>query len=601
MSILSSHQRKYVYVFFILLFVLSNCGHCSAQSLFSKYTAIQGETATMISAKTYTFFTSKQIDNHHRSLFSFHNLSATHLQGPHSASLAQSKRHIQTNESHAKAKEVHFGWINWAVLIVYFLGMLYLGGYFFRKDEHPDDFFKGGRRIPWWAASISIFATMFSAITYMSIPAKVYATDWTYYPIQFMMLFILYPVVKYYLPFFRRLNVTTAYAYLQCRFNYALRCMASLLFMAFMVARMALILFLPALALSAVADIDISLCILLMAVITIIYCTLGGIEAVIWADVIQGIILVGGAMLAAIYLIWQTPGGFQGFVDIGVSDHKFVLFNWSLDYRSATFWIVILGGLANNLISYTSDQTIIQRYMTTKDERSAARSIVVNGVICVVVSIVFYLIGTGLYTFFKTHPEAGFSSLERPDAIFPFYVVTQLPAGVAGLLIAALFAATMSTISSNINSISTSFTIDIYQHIRPTRLSPKHILRVARWASFVSGIAGLLIALLMAQLKIQSLLDYFNIILGLLSGCIGGLFVMGIFFPTIGSKSATIGFVAGMLIVFYLHFYTQVSFLIFGFVSIAASVSVALLFSILFKERPNHQNLTWESLQNKSK
>lgn len=601
MSILSSHQRKYVYVFFILLFVLSNCGHCSAQSLFSKHTAIQGETATMISAQTYTLFTSKQIDNHHRSLFSSQNLSATHPQGPHSTTLAQSNLPTHAKETRTNAKEVYFGWLNWTVLIVYFLGMLYLGGLFFKKGDHPDNFFKGGGRIPWWAASISIFATMFSAITYMSIPAKVYATDWTYYPIQFMMLFILYPVVKYYLPFFRRLNVTTAYAYLQCRFNYALRCMASLLFIAFMVARMALILFLPALALSAVADIDISLCILLMAVITIIYCTLGGIEAVIWADVIQGIILVGGAILAAIYLIWQTPGGFQGFVDIGVSDHKFVLFDWSLDYRSATFWVVILGGLANNLISYTSDQTIIQRYMTTKDERSAARSIVVNGVICVVVSIVFYLIGTGLYTFFKTHPEAGFSSLERPDAIFPFYVVTQLPAGVAGLLIAALFAATMSTISSNINSISTSFTIDIYQHIRPTRLSPKHILRVARWASFVSGIAGLLIALLMAQLKIQSLLDYFNIILGLLSGCIGGLFVMGIFFPTIGSKSATIGFVSGMLIVFYLHFYTQVSFLIFGFVSIAASVSVALLFSILFKERPNRQNLTWKSLQNKSK
>ncbi|WP_315508574.1 sodium:solute symporter [Alloprevotella tannerae] len=477
--------------------------------------------------------------------------------------------------------------------------MLYLGGLFFKKGDHPDNFFKGGGRIPWWAASISIFATMFSAITYMSIPAKVYATDWTYYPIQFMMLFILYPVVKYYLPFFRRLNVTTAYAYLQCRFNYALRCMASLLFMTFMVARMALILFLPALALSAVADIDISLCILLMAVITIIYCTLGGIEAVIWADVIQGIILVGGAILAAIYLIWQTPGGFQGFVDIGMNDRKFVLFDWSLDYRSATFWVVILGGLANNLISYTSDQTIIQRYMTTKDERSAARSIVVNGVICVVVSIVFYLIGTGLYTFFKTHPAAAYSSMERPDAIFPFYVVTQLPAGAAGLLIAALFAATMSTISSNINSISTSFTVDIYQRLRPTHLSSKHLLRVARWASLTAGIAGLLLALLMARLNIQSLLDYFNTILGLLSGGIGALFVMGIFFPTIGSKSATIGFIAGMFTVFYLHFYTQVSFLIFGFISIAVSVSVALLFAVLLKERPNRENLTWKSLQNK--
>ena len=599
MSTLSSQRCKRVYIFSFLLFILSISGLCSAQSFLHKNKAPQRKTAVIISAKAHTFLSSEQQDSHLHIRISSHDLNATFLPLQRCTTLAQSKHSTQAQETRTNTKEVHFGWINWTVLIVYFLGMLYLGGLFFKKGDHPDNFFKGGGRIPWWAASISIFATMFSAITYMSIPAKVYATDWTYYPIQFMMLFILYPVVKYYLPFFRRLNVTTAYAYLQCRFNYALRCMASLLFMAFMVARMALILFLPALALSAVADIDISLCILLMAVITIIYCTLGGIEAVIWADVIQGIILVGGAILAAIYLIWQTPGGFQGFVDIGMNDHKFVLFDWSLDYRSATFWVVILGGLANNLISYTSDQTIIQRYMTTKDERSAARSIVVNGVICVVVSIVFYLIGTGLYTFFKTHPEAGFTSLDRPDAIFPFYVVTQLPAGVAGLLIAALFAATMSTISSNINSISTSFTVDIYQRLRPTHLSPKHLLRVARWASLTAGIAGLLLALLMARLNIQSLLDYFNTILGLLSGSIGALFVMGIFFPTIGSKSATIGFIVGMFTVFYLHFYTQVSFLIFGFISIAVSVSVALLFAVLLKERPNRENLTWKSLQNK--
>ena len=395
MSTLSSQRCKRIYTFSFLLFVLSISGLCSAQSFLHKNKAPQRKTAVIISAKAHTFLSSEQQDSHPHIRVSSHDLNTTFPPLQRCTTLAQSKHSTQAQETRTNTKEVHFGWINWTVLIVYFLGMLYLGGLFFKKGDHPDNFFKGGGRIPWWAASISIFATMFSAITYMSIPAKVYATDWTYYPIQFMMLFILYPVVKYYLPFFRRLNVTTAYAYLQCRFNYALRCMASLLFMAFMVARMALILFLPALALSAVADIDISLCILLMAVITIIYCTLGGIEAVIWADVIQGIILVGGAILAAIYLIWQTPGGFQGFVDIGMNDRKFVLFDWSLDYRSATFWVVILGGLANNLISYTSDQTIIQRYMTTKDERSAARSIVVNGVICVVVSIVFYLIGTG--------------------------------------------------------------------------------------------------------------------------------------------------------------------------------------------------------------
>ena len=157
---------------------------------------------------------------------------------------------------------------------------------------------KGGGRIPWWAAGISIYATMLSAITYMAYPAKTFATNWTYYPMLVTILIVSFPVIRYYLPFFRRLNVTSAYEYLEHRFNAPLRLMASALFIIFMVARMALVLYLPSLALTAVTGIDIYICIVLMALITIVYCTMGGVEAVVWGDVVQGIILVGGAFLA---------------------------------------------------------------------------------------------------------------------------------------------------------------------------------------------------------------------------------------------------------------------------------------------------------------
>lgn len=492
----------------------------------------------------------------------------------------------------------HFGWINWAVLIAYLIGMLLLGYYFMRREHSSEDFFKGGGRIPWWAAGISIFATMLSAITYMSIPAKAYATDWTYYPMQILILVVSFPVIKYYLPFFRRLNVTTAYEYLEYRFNYLTRLMASLLFIIFMVARMALVLFLPSLAMSAVTGINIFACIMLMAVITIVYCTMGGVEAVVWSDVVQGIILVGGAFLAAAYLIGNTTGGTTGFLTIAFDNDKFRLFDWSLDYRSATFWVVILGGIANNLISYTSDQTVIQRYLTTKDERSAARGILTNGVMSVFVTIAFFTIGTGLYTFFKTHPESMDLTMQKADAIFPFFMMSQLPVGIAGLLIAAVFAATMSTISSNINSISTAFTVDIYKRIRPS-LSDKGTVRTARLTGVVSGIIGMLIAILMALVHIQSLLDYFNTILGLLSGGIGGLFLMGIFFPRIGAKAALTGFVCGTLTVFYMHFYTPVNFLLFGFVSIAVALLVGLLISLFVHEDKPRQGLTWQTLKAK--
>ena len=487
-----------------------------------------------------------------------------------------------------------FGLLNWIVLVVYLVAMLLLGYYFMKQESGSEDFFKGGNRIPWWAAGISIFATMLSAITYMSIPAKAYMTDWTYYPMQICILIVSFPVIKYFLPFFRRLNVTTAYEYLEHRFSYAIRLMASVLFIVFMVARMALVLFLPSLAMTAVTGIDIFVCIVVMAVVTIVYCTMGGVEAVVWGDVVQGIILVGGAFLAAGYLILNTGGGASDFFQIATANDKFRLFNWSFDYRTATFWVVILGGLANNLISYTSDQTVIQRYLTTKDERSAARSILTNGMMSVIVTIAFFTIGTGLYTFYQTHPTATDLTMQKTDAVFPFFMMSQLPAGIAGLLIAAVFAATMSTISSNINSISTAFTVDIWKKIRPT-ISDKETVRTARITGIVAGLIGMLIAILMATMNIQSLLDYFNTILGLLSGAVGGLFLMGIFFPRIGARAAIVGFLAGTATVFWMNFYTDANFLLFGFTAIAVSVIVALILSYLWPEKRPLKGYTWKT------
>lgn len=485
-----------------------------------------------------------------------------------------------------------FGALNWAVLVAYLVAMVLLGYYFMRRGGDADDFFKGGGRIPWWAAGISIYATMLSAITYMAYPAKAYATDWTYYPMLVTILLVSFPVMKYYLPFFRRLNVTSAYEYLERRFNAVTRLMASALFIVFMVARMALVLYLPSLALTAVTGIDLYICIVLMALVTILYCTMGGVEAVVWGDVVQGFILVGGALFAVGYLIWGTEGGFEGFWHIGQEADKFRLFTWSFDYRSATFWVILLGGMANNLISYTSDQTVIQRYLTTRDEAAAHRSILLNGVMSVVVSVAFFAIGTGLYTFYKTHPAELDFTMAKADTIFPFFMMSQLPAGVAGLLIAAIFAATMSTISSNINSVATAFSIDFYKRFRSSA-PDRQMLRVARRACIVSGIVGMGIALLMATWNILSLLDFFQEILGLLSSGLGGLFLMGIFFPRIGGRAALVGFVCGVGAVFLTRYLTDASFLLYGFIGMAVSVIVGLISSCFFREERVERELYW--------
>ena len=477
------------------------------------------------------------------------------------------------------SNEKDFGWINWTVLVIYLAAMLGMGFYFMRKEKGADDFFKGGGRIPWWAAGISIYATMLSAITYMTIPAKAYNTDWTYYPMLWMILLVSFPVIKYYLPYFRKLNVTSAYEILEKRFNLFTRMLASTLFCVFMIVRMAIVLYLPSLALTAVTGIDIYLCIVLMGLITIIYCTMGGVTAVIWGDVVQGIILVFGALFAVVYLVMGTEGGLSGCIDIALENDKLRLFDLSNSWSQATWWVIILGGLANNLISYTSDQTVIQRYLTTSDEKSAGRGILVNGLMSVFISVAFYMIGTGLYTFYNTHPAELDITMQQSDAIFPFFMMSQMPAGVAGTLIAAIFAATMSTISSNINSVATAFSIDFWKRFRPST-SDSQLVSVARWASVVSGMVGLLLALFMATWEIQSFLDFFNEALGLLTSGLGGLFFIAVFMKRVKGYAALAGFIIGEVIVFWMSEYTDANFLLFGAIGMVVSIVTAWLLSL---------------------
>ncbi len=491
--------------------------------------------------------------------------------------------------------EPEFGLLNWSLLILYLGGMLFLGYFFMRREKGTEDFFKGGGRIPWWAAGMSIFATMLSAITFMAIPAKAFATDWKYFPMAIAILIMAFPVVKYYLPFFRRLNVTTAYEYLEKRFSYATRFLASGLFILFMVARMALVLFLPSLALTTVTGINIHACIVLMGVITIAYCTMGGVEAVVWGDVIQGFVLLGGALFAAIFLVSGLEGGAKRLVEISLDKQKFAMFDLAFNWKSATLWVVLLGGLANNLISYSSDQTVIQRYLTTKDERSAGRGILMNGVLSVVVSVLFYFIGTALYAYYKTQPEELNFVMQNTDAIFPHFIMSKMPVGVAGLLIAAIFSATMSTVSSNVNSIATAFTSDFYRHFFPA--SPdRRQLNVARLSGILFGSIGVALALLMASMNIRSLFDYFNYILGLLASGLGALFLMGIFFPRIGAKSALIGFVLGTGFLFAVKQWTDISFLLFGFIGIMATLLFSLLASVFIPGKTPPAGYTWLSL-----
>ena len=485
-----------------------------------------------------------------------------------------------------------FGWINYMILILYFAAMLWIGFYFMNRGKDTDDFFKAGGRIPWWAAGISIFATTLSAITFIAIPAKAYASDWRMLTFNLCIIMVVPVVIRYYLPFFRRLNLNTAYEYLEMRFNRMVRWLASGLFVIFMVSRISIVLFLPSLALHAVTGFSVYWSIIIMGVITIIYCTSGGIEAVVWGDVIQGFILVTGALMAFVFMIYGVEGGIGGFIDVSSEYRKFHMFDLRLDFTQPVLWVVVIGGLANSLILYTSDQSVVQRYMTTKNEKATSRGIWLNGILSIPVSIVFFLLGTGLFAFYYFNPERLALTNPNIDATFPQFIVGELPAGMAGLLISAIFAAAMSTLSSNINSVAAVITSDFFRLLFP-RAGTRGAMLTARMSGVVVGVTGIGMALMLATREITSLWDQFNTFLGLLTGGLAALFIMGIFFKNISGTAALAGVLGGMSALVYIQMNTTLSFLLYGAVGMSLSLLLALLLSLVFPNKKDIRGFTY--------
>ena len=477
--------------------------------------------------------------------------------------------------------KVSFGWLNYTVIILYLAGMLGIGFYFSRKEKSTEQFFKGGSNIPWWVAGVSIFATALSAITFLSIPAKAYSADWNMFMFNMAIIMIVPIVIHFYIPFFRKLKVASAYQYLEERFSTAVRYLASTFFCIFMFARVAVVLFLPSLALNAVTGLDIYLCIFLMGVVTIIYCTIGGIEAVVWGDFIQGIILVGGALLCLFWIVGGVDGGFTTIMDVAIDDQKFKILDFSLDPTKPVLWIAILGGIANQLLTYTSDQSVIQRYITVKDTSDTKKGLWLNGILSIPIAFIFFGIGTGLYVFFKQNPDLLAVTMSNSDSIFPHYIMCKLPAGVAGLLIAAIFAAAMSTLSSNINSASTVMTEDFYSKWGRNVTDAKK-MTFAKVSGIVVGGLGIVMAIALATFDIASLWDQFNFFLGLLTSGLGGLFMMGIFTKRIGPKAAFTGFAGSIVVLLLCNGYTHITVVLYGLIGLVSCFLIGWISSFIY-------------------
>jgi len=440
----------------------------------------------------------------------------------------------------------HLGFWDIFVIVLYFLVLSWMGYFFSKRQKNSNDYFKGGGRVPWWAAGLSIFGTALSAITFMAIPSKTFATDWSYFMLNMTIILVAPLIVFVFIPFYRKLNITTAYEYLEIRFNIVVRLIGSLSFILFQVGRMGVVMFLPSIALNVVTGIDIFVCIALMGIVSLIYTMLGGIEAVIWTDVMQVIVLLGGAILSLILIISAVDGGFSKIVEVAVNSNKFniVDLNWSL--KQPTVWVMLIGGIFANITTYGTDQTMVQRYLTTKTEKEAKKSVWTNAILVVPSTIIFFFVGTALFSFYKFFPGELNPIIQNNDAIFPWYIASQLPAGISGLLIAGIFAAAMSSLSSSMNSAATAYTSDIHSRFKWNKNVSE--LNIARRATLIIGIVGTLFAFFMATMDVKSLWDEFQKILGLVIGSLGGVFLLGVLTKKVSSTNALIG-IAGSIIV----------------------------------------------------
>ncbi len=477
-----------------------------------------------------------------------------------------------------------FGFLNYTVLVLYLLISLMIGVYFARKQKSTTDYFTGGGRIPWWASGLSVFGTLLSAITFMAIPAKAFITDWSYFFLNITAILIAPVIAFIFIPFFNKLRIKTAYEYLEDRFNYLARAFGSLSFILFQLGRIGIVLLLPSLAISIVTGIPVETSILIMGVLCILYTTFGGIEAVIWTDVMQVIVLLGGSILAVIWILLHTETSFGDMVTYASERDKFNIANMDFNFTDSTFWVVFIGGLASAMVTQGTDQTIVQRYLTSANVKDSQKTLYTNAVLTLPATIIFFGLGTLLFIFYTEMPNGLSPSISNNDSIFPWYIVRELPIGVSGLLVAGIFSAAMSSISSSLNSVSTAYCNDFYSHFKP-KVKDKKLLRIARIATIATGILGVLLALWMASSNIKSLWDQFYRFLGLFTGGLGGMFLLGMLTKRANATGTLIGLVISALLIWYVSVYTDINFLMYSFLGVVSCFGFGYVFSLIFKDK----------------
>ncbi len=499
------------------------------------------------------------------------------------------------------ASRKNFSVFDYIMLFGYLALIAFLGYYFSSRNKSSKDFFLGGQKIPFWAAGLSMMAAQVSSIGFMAIPAKSFASNWSYFA-GVLTWFIAVPVVIYaFVPFYRRLNVTSAYEYLEKRFNPFIRGFIAALYLLFqLIGRLGAIIFLPAIALSSVTGIDTIVCILIIGGLSTVYTVLGGMHAVIWIDVIQAIVMFGSIFLIIIYVLFHVDGGIHEFANVALSDHKFSLGSFDVNLTTAVFWVIIIGNVFNRLGTMSTDQSVVQRYLTTRNEKETAKALWTDVAVSIPWAMAVFGLGTVLYVFYKINPGLIDPGLAN-DEIVPFFIGQNLPAGISGIIIAGIFAASMSSVDSSIHSSTTVLMRD-FLHRQVSSKSELRKVSLARWITGGLGLLGTMIAVVMTFFDITSVWDIVLEFAGLFTGAMTGVFILGIFSERANGKGAVAGALASAVILLLVKNFTSLHFFLYSGIGIVSCVLIGYLVSFLFRSAKSTEGLTiYSVIKNETK
>ena len=441
------------------------------------------------------------------------------------------------------------------VLFAYFAAMLGIGFLLVRKSGRTEEYMAAGRSLPGWAVGLSLFGTYVSSISFIALPGAAYGGNWNRFAFSLTLPLAAWIATRWFVPFYRRLGQVSAYEHLEQRFGPWARQYAVICYMLTHLIRIGMIAYLVALAVSPLTGWPVAVIILLVGVSVTIYSVVGGVEAVVWTDVVQSGILIFGVLVCVAVLLLGLPEGPGQLFTTAAADDKFSFGSFAPDMTESTVWVVLLYGIFINLQNFGIDQSFVQRYQTARTDGGACRSVWIGALLYLPISALFLFIGTALFVFYKVQPGLLPADVDKADKVFPFFMGQQVPRGILGLLIAALLAAAMSSISTCLNASATLFLCDFYRrYLRPTA-GERESMRVLHAATAVAGLGCIGTALLL--MEVESALDEWWKLAGIFGGGMLGLFLLGLISRRASGGAALIGTVLGLAAIAWLTLATQ--------------------------------------------